>query len=220
MTWIEIIGYAGSALMFSTFYMKTMMPLRITAIAANVVMITYTGLAGVYPVLVLQTALLPLNLLRLVQMRKLMAGVRRAARGDFRADALIPFMHRVEAEEGEVLFAIGDQSEAMYLLESGEVRLVEFDVTIKPGAVVGEIGLLSPFQTRTATARCSRASVLHRIDQDDVVRLYYQDPEFAFYLIKLVVRRLLHNVEAAEFDAMATLKPGQKPPAGISTTRR
>jgi hypothetical protein len=39
--------------------------------------------------------------------------------------------------------------------------------------------------------------VLHRFDQDEVVRLYYQNPEFGFYLIRLVIRRLLENVEHA-----------------------
>jgi len=216
MSWIEIIGYVGSALMFSTFYMKTMMPLRITAIAANVVMIAYTALAGVYPVLILQGALLPLNVTRLLQMRRLVAAVRRAASGDFRAQALIPFMHRFEAARGEILFRCGDRSDAMYLVEKGSVELMEIDVTVEPGALVGEIGLLSPWQSRTATARCAEDSVLHRIDQDEVVRLYYQNPEFAFYLIRLVVRRLLQNVKQAEFDAMATLTPGVKPPVKAS----
>lgn len=197
MSWIELIGYVGSALMFSTFYMKTMMPLRITAITANVVMITYTALAGVYPVLVLQSALLPLNVWRLLEMRKLVANVRRAAAGDFDAEALIPFMHRTEVAAGEQLFAAGDESDAMYLVESGAVELVELGVTIGPGALVGEIGLLAPTRVRTATARCTTDSVLHRIDQDEVVRLYYQNPEFAFYLIRLVIRRLLQNVQQA-----------------------
>lgn len=197
MSWIEIIGYVGSALMFSTFYMKTMMPLRITAITANVVMITYTALAGVYPVLVLQSALLPLNVWRLIEMRRLIASVRSAAAGDFAAEALIPFMHRTEIAAGEVLFRRGDQSDAMYLLESGEVELTEINLTVEPGSLVGEIGLLAPSQVRTATARCASAAVLHRIDQDEVVRLYYQKPEFAFYLIRLVIRRLLENAERA-----------------------
>lgn len=200
MSWIEIIGYAGSALMFSTFYMKTMMPLRITAIAANLVMITYTALTGVYPVLVLQSALLPLNVWRFLEMRELVANVREAARGDFHAEALIPFMNRQELSAGEVLFRRGDRSDAMYLIERGRVRLEELGVDVKPGALVGEIGLLAPTPVRTATARCAEDSVLHRIDQDEVVRLYYQNPEFAFYLIRLVIRRLLENVEQATLD--------------------
>lgn len=208
MSWIEIIGYVGSALMFSTFYMKTMMPLRITAICANVVMITYTSLSGVYPVLILQSALLPLNVLRLIQMRRLVLAVRKATSGGYSPEALIPFMHRVDAGEGDVLFRRGDKSDAMYLVEKGKVSLEEIDVAIGPGALVGEIGLLSPSQSRTATAICAEDSVLHRINQDEVVRLYYQNPEFAFFLVRLAVRRLIENVEQAEFDAMATMAPG------------
>ena len=32
----ELVGYLASALVFATFYMKTMMPLRAVAIASNV----------------------------------------------------------------------------------------------------------------------------------------------------------------------------------------
>jgi hypothetical protein len=41
-------------------------------------------------------------------------------------------------------------------------------------------------------------------------------PYRSFYLIRLVTRRLLQNVESAEFDAMATLSPQPKPKAGTS----
>jgi CRP-like cAMP-binding protein len=182
--------------------MKTMLPLRITAITANVVMIAYTALAGVYPVLILQSALLPLNIYRLIEMRKLIASVRRAAEGDLQAEALIPFMHRTEVARGDVLFRRGERSDAMYLVEKGSVELVEIGATVEPGALVGEIGLLAPSQVRTATARAATDAVLHRIDHDEVVRLYYQKPEFAFYLIRLVVRRLLENVQQAEIAAV------------------
>ena len=41
----ELVGYLASALVFATFYMKTMMPLRAVAIASNVAFISY-GTAG------------------------------------------------------------------------------------------------------------------------------------------------------------------------------
>jgi len=43
MQWALYLGYLGSFLMFCTFYMKTMIPLRLTGIAENVCMIIYTG---------------------------------------------------------------------------------------------------------------------------------------------------------------------------------
>jgi CRP/FNR family transcriptional regulator, cyclic AMP receptor protein len=52
--------------------MKTMLPLRGLAIASNIAFMAY-GLAGdIYPVFLLHVVLLPLNCLRLLQMRRLM----------------------------------------------------------------------------------------------------------------------------------------------------
>ena len=67
----ELIGYLASTLVFATFYMKTMMPLRTVAIASNVAFITYGYLGGMAPILILHVALLPLNLWRLHQTQQL-----------------------------------------------------------------------------------------------------------------------------------------------------
>ena len=42
----ELVGYLASALVFATFYMKTMMPLRAVAIASNVAFISYGYVGG------------------------------------------------------------------------------------------------------------------------------------------------------------------------------
>ncbi len=69
MSWLEAIGYLASFLVLSTFYMKTMIPLRCCAIASNVVFIAYGFLGEIYPVLVLHLLLLPLNVRRLLELR-------------------------------------------------------------------------------------------------------------------------------------------------------
>src|SRR5262245_40721089 len=108
MRWFTIVGYVGSVLMFLTFFMKTMIPLRIIAICANVFMITYTAAAGVVPVLVLQSCLLPVNTWRLIQMKRLIARVKAAASGQFRLEPLIPFMRHEARKAGDVLFRVGE----------------------------------------------------------------------------------------------------------------
>jgi CRP/FNR family transcriptional regulator, cyclic AMP receptor protein len=209
MVW-QIIGYVGSVLMFSTFYMKTMLPLRVTAMAANVIMIIFAAATAVYPLLILHAMSLPLNGWRFLQVKRLLKSVRAASRGSFKVETLIPFMQAEQKQAGDVLFRTGDHSEKMYMIHSGRVLLKEVDVVLGPGDVFGEIGLLSPTNTRMATAVCTEDSKLYGVTQDHIVRLYYQNPEFAFYLIKLVTRRLLHNLQQAEFDATATLSPGTK----------
>jgi CRP/FNR family transcriptional regulator, cyclic AMP receptor protein len=205
--WFEPIGYAGSVLMFLTFFMKTMIPLRVTAIAANVVMITYTALAGVIPVLVLQSCLLPLNILRFVQMKRLVARVKDAARGDFEIKPLLPFMKRERHVDGDVLFRTGDRGDCMYFLQRGTVRLQEIEVELHAGDVFGEIGLLTADKHRTATAVCVGECELYRVTQQVVFQLFYQKPEFSFFLVRLVTKRLLDNLEEAHFDGMATMAP-------------
>ena len=71
----EWLGYFAAALVFATFYTKTMVPLRIVAIASNFLFIAYGYLHPAYPVLVLHVALLPLNIWRLRQMLTLVREV-------------------------------------------------------------------------------------------------------------------------------------------------
>ena len=52
----ELVGYLASALVFATFYMKTMMPLRAVAIASNVAFISYGYVGGMAPILILHVA--------------------------------------------------------------------------------------------------------------------------------------------------------------------
>ena len=72
----DLFGYVASILVFGSFYMKQMLPLRLTAIASNVAFIAYAWLNGLTPVLLLHGALLPLNVLRLVEQRRQMARAR------------------------------------------------------------------------------------------------------------------------------------------------
>jgi len=69
----DLFGYVASILVFGTFYMKRMMPLRLTAIASNLAFISYAWAYGLTPILLLHGALLPLNIIRLVELRKLTA---------------------------------------------------------------------------------------------------------------------------------------------------
>jgi hypothetical protein len=72
MTGADLFGYVASILVFGTFYMKQMLALRLTAIASNVAFIAYAWANGLTPILLLHGALLPLNLLRLVEQRRQM----------------------------------------------------------------------------------------------------------------------------------------------------
>jgi hypothetical protein len=63
--WIDVMGYAASGLTLATFAQRTMLPMRITAIGANICFIGYGAMGQFIPVLALHILLLPVNLVRL-----------------------------------------------------------------------------------------------------------------------------------------------------------
>ena len=191
--WIQLAGYTASFLVFVTFYMRTMIPLRVVGIASNVAFMTYGFGGRLYPVLILHAILLPLNCVRLFQMTAMIRRVRDAAQGDQSMEWLIPFMRRRTWKSGEVLFSKDDVAGELYLTLSGSIRLVDVGVSIGPGSVLGEIGVFAPSGRRMDTAICEMEAELGVIDNDRVLQLYYQNPKFGLYLIKLVIQRLLDN---------------------------
>jgi CRP/FNR family transcriptional regulator, cyclic AMP receptor protein len=96
------------------------------------------------PLFVLHSALLPLNVWRLMQIRALLREVRKVAVGDLPLESLLPFMSPRRAEPGEVLFHRGDAAGEMFHLLSGAVRLEELGITLGPGAILGEISMFAP----------------------------------------------------------------------------
>jgi hypothetical protein len=62
---IDALGYAASGLTLATFAQRTMLPMRMLAIAANLCFIGYGAMGMYMPVLVLHLVLLPINLIRL-----------------------------------------------------------------------------------------------------------------------------------------------------------
>jgi CRP/FNR family transcriptional regulator, cyclic AMP receptor protein len=65
--WTDIIGYFGAFLLVLTFFMSSMIPLRITAICSSLAWLTYGLVDTLYPIIVLHMILLPLNSYRLWQ---------------------------------------------------------------------------------------------------------------------------------------------------------
>ncbi len=191
--WIELAGYTASVLVFLAFYMKTMIPLRIVGIASNVAFITYAAGAQLYPVLILHSMLLPLNCLRLLQMRALIHEVREASRGDLSMEWLIPFMRRRSLTKGDALFKRGDHATELYVMLSGSIRLVDVGVTVGSGSVLGEIGVFGPRNQRMDTAVCETDVELGVIANDKVLELFHQNRKFGRYLMTLVIQRLLDD---------------------------
>jgi CRP/FNR family transcriptional regulator, cyclic AMP receptor protein len=210
----ELLGYAGAAVNIVTYSMRTMIPLRVMAIASNCIFIVYGGIGGVYPILVLHTVLLPLNGYRLREMLRLVADVRNAAQDNLQMDWLKPFMTKRRYANGDVLFRQGDPAGEMFFTLSGRFLLRELSLELGIGEVVGELGLLAPENRRSQTLECIEAGEVLTIAYDQVRQLYFQNPTFGFYFLRLTTRRLFQNIARLE-DELASHRG--RPPAGVPT---
>lgn len=204
----EGLGYLAALLTLGVFYMKTMIPLRIAGIMANFAFIAYGALGNVYPVLVLHAILLPLNVARLWQMVALVRAVRDASTSDVSIDVLKPFMTPRGCASGQVLFRKGDVADAMYYIVSGRFRIPEIGRLRGPGDLVGELGLVAPRQERTRSLECIEDAQLLVIGFDEVRQLFFQNPRFGFYFLRLVSQRLFEDVARLEQGGSAVERRG------------
>ena len=114
-----LIGYLAGILYFVSFCMKKMVMLRTIGMCANFCFVVYAISQRNYPLLVLHASLFPLNFLRLLQMLKLVGKVKEATKGEMSMEFLIPYMHMVTFNKGDVIFNKGDRADKLYLLREG-----------------------------------------------------------------------------------------------------
>jgi serine phosphatase RsbU (regulator of sigma subunit)/anti-sigma regulatory factor (Ser/Thr protein kinase) len=105
-------------------------------------------------------------------------------------------MNRETFRKGDVLFKAGDRADKMYYVTRGSLRLPEFGKVVKEGDVIGEMGILSPFLARTASAVCEEDLEAYTIGKEDVTRLFNTNPALAFQIVHLCIKRLIENLRA------------------------
>ena len=192
------LGFVAGVLYIASHYMKTMVPLRLCEIASNALFVVYGALYPSWPTLALYGILVPLNSLRLYEMLQLVKKVRTASQSDLSMDWLKPFMHKHSYNQGAVLFRKGDHAEEMFYIVTGRCRITELGLELSAGHMVGELGFLTPEHQRTQTVVCVDDVEMLAISYDKVLELYFQNPSFGFYLLRLASERLLQNVDRME----------------------
>ena len=85
---------------------------------------------------------------------------------------------------------------------TGRYVLTELGIEIEPGQVVGELALLAPDNRRTATLECVEDGKVLSITYEQVEQLYYQNPTFGFYFLRLATARLFDNIGRLEAELM------------------
>jgi CRP-like cAMP-binding protein len=143
-------------------------------------------------------ALLPINFFRLYQLRDLIRKVKSSAQGDLSMDWLKPFMKRRKYKKGAVLFRKGDAALEMFYTVTGKYLVSEIGVELPPGRLFGELGFLTPDSRRTQSVECIEDGEVLTVTYDKVLELYFQDPDFGFYFLKLTSERLLQNIARLE----------------------
>jgi hypothetical protein len=189
-----VIGLLGVGFAFASFVMKGMLPLRTLAIAGNLCFVAYGYMESLLPSLVLNLALLPVNVLRVVEIRRMTAAIARATEQSPVSQWLLPHMQRRAFKAGDVLFRKGDAAKEVYYVSSGQVRIEEDDRLLGAGELIGEIGLFAPDRRRTKTIVCHTDGDLYRMSDEMIYQLYYQNPALGFYFMRLVMQRLFRDL--------------------------
>jgi hypothetical protein len=197
-TMANVLGAIGGLCTVASMSMKTVIPLRIASIASAFFFLCSGIFGRSFPAIFLYAMLLPLNSFRLYQMVELIKKVRAAASSDLAMDWLEPFMTKRKYKKGEIIFRKGDLADQMFLAVKGKYLISELGIELRPGHIFGEMGLLTSGSQRTQSVECSESGHLLTIDYDKVRELYFENPEFGFYFLRLVGERLLQNLKRVE----------------------
>jgi CRP/FNR family cyclic AMP-dependent transcriptional regulator len=206
-SWIDLLGYAASLLVLTTFCMSTMLRLRWVAIGSNVLFILFGFFGHIYPVMILHIILLPVNVIRLAQIYRLGRSVARSDGEGLSVESLLPFMARRNLPAGTTLITKGDRADKLYYVMEGQIEIVEIGKTLGPGSMIGEIGVFAPDHRRTATVVvCATDCVVYELTERKTKELYFQNPAFGYAVMQLIIGRLLEN-QRLGFAVAVSTKP-------------
>jgi hypothetical protein len=204
--WIDLIGWVASAAVLATFCMNTMMPLRVLAIISNVLFCAFGAVAHIFPVLILHAILLPVNVVRLIQIRRLVLGMQSVENPELSVQGLLPFMSRRTLKAGDTLVRKGDDADRMFYLTQGNLQIQEIGKVVGPGTVVGEIGVFARNRKRMATVVCDTDCEVYELNEIKAKELYFQDPSFGYAVLQIIIGRLLENMSLST-DRTQTEQP-------------
>ena len=208
---ITAIGLLGGAFYLASHFMRGMVPLRTLSLCSNVALITYALFEKhfdwqelvVLPEFLLNTILLPMNAKRLVEILRLTKQIEQVTEKSPVSEWLLPHMHLHKHHAGHVLFRQGDEADEIFYVASGTLKLEGIGATIGAGELIGEIALFSAEKKRTLTIVCETDCELYTMTDEQIYRLYYQNPKLGFYFMKLIVERLMRDVQRHKLAAEA-----------------
>src|SRR4029078_7022512 len=195
---VNMLALVGAAFYVATLLVRTIVPLRVIGIISIVFFIAYGALAGAVATFLLYLLSLAINVIRLPQMLPLVKKARVSAQGDLSMDWLRPFMTPRKYKKDDVLFRKGDVANEMFLTVTGTFLVTALGNELPPGRLMGELGFAAPKNRRTQTIQCLESGDVLSITYETLLELYFQNPEFGYYLLSLTSERLLQNISRLE----------------------
>jgi CRP-like cAMP-binding protein len=215
----NMLALAGAMFYVATLMMRTIVPLRVIGIISIAFFMAYGLVAGAVGTFLLYLLSLPVNVIRLRQMLTLVKKARMSSQGDLSMDWLRPYMTPRKYRKGEVLFRKGDVANEMFLTVTGKFLVTEIGIELPPGRIMGELGFVAPKNRRTQTIQCIENGDVLTITYETLLELYFQNPEFGYYLLSLTSERLLQNISRLEGvveDYKKRLDQKELRPAGVA----
>jgi len=197
-TLANMFALAGAIFFVATLLTQTMVPLRVANMIGCVLFAIFGALSGTITTFLMYLLMVPINAYRLRQMLALVKKARSATQGDMSMEWLKPFMTQRKYRKGDILMKKGDAAKDMLLTVTGKFRVVEIDVEVPPGRLMGELGFLTPDNRRTATIECIEDGQVLTITYEKLLEIYFQNPQFGYYFLVLTSQRLLENLARAE----------------------
>jgi len=197
-TLANMFALAGAIFFVATLLTQTMVPLRVANMIGCLFFAIFGALSGAITTFFLYLLMIPINAWRLRQMLALVKKARSATQGDMSMEWLKPFMTQRKYRKGDVLMKKGDAAHDMLLTVTGRFRVVEINVEVPPGRLMGELGFLTPDNRRTATIECIEDGQVLTITYEKLLEIYFQNPQFGYYFLVLTSQRLLENLARAE----------------------
>jgi CRP-like cAMP-binding protein len=198
MTLANSLAVLGAIFFLMTLLARTIVPLRVAGLISSMFFVSYGVVAASFSTFLLYLLLLPINVIRLYQMVRLVKKARSSASGDLSFDWLKPFMTRRNYRKGDFLCHKGERANEMFYTVTGKFLVTEIGVELPEGRILGELGFLSHGNVRTHTVQCIEDGMVLVISYEKLLELYFQNPEFGYYFLRLTSDRLLQNVARLE----------------------
>lgn len=128
-------------------------------------------------------------------------------------DEMLKKSKKVLFKKGDIIFEQGEESDVMYFIDSGRVRLTRFDpdgkelvlAVLDPGEFFGEMALLDGFG-KSCRASAVTDLILSSISKQDFTTLLLEHPHLSLKVITVLCQRLRATDQKLEEIAFGRVK--------------